>query len=359
MVILNIACLNGDKASGTNVIIPSRVLYQQQLGHISGLLNIRTYKIPRISLEYSYDNNFEFSKLEKPFDKPDIIVFHEVYYLEYIFIIKKISKLNIPYVIVPHGCLTKTAQKKKFLKKKIANFLLFNKFIKNAEALQLLSENESNNTIINKNKFISTNAIILPNEKKNIFNLEKLNIVYIGRLDIKIKGLDILLRSIIQIKEILREKKCFFTLYGPHNKQSKRILNLIKKYDISDIIIIKNAVYNEEKVKVLLESDLFIQASRSEGMPIGILEALSFGIPCIVTKGTGLSSFINEYEAGWTADCNFHSLSQAILNAIDNKEKIHVYSKNAVKLIDEQFYWCNTEGDAINKYYEIIDMRKE
>lgn len=43
---------------------------------------------------------------------------------------------------------------------------------------------------------------------------------------------------------------------------------------------------------VLLQTDLFIQTSRHEGMPMGLLEALSIGVPCLVTVGTSLGHII-------------------------------------------------------------------
>ena len=61
--------------------------------------------------------NFEISNLNKPFDKPDIVIFQECYQKEYLRISKLLEKREIPYVIIPHGELSFEAQQKKHLKK--------------------------------------------------------------------------------------------------------------------------------------------------------------------------------------------------------------------------------------------------
>lgn len=83
---------------------------------------------------------------------------------------------------MPHGELTVMAQRKKWLKKKVANILLFNRFIKSAKALQVLSENELGNTRFKVKKIIGTNGIDVPCNSKQVFSYGAPRFIYIGRL---------------------------------------------------------------------------------------------------------------------------------------------------------------------------------
>jgi glycosyltransferase involved in cell wall biosynthesis len=134
-----------------------------------------------------------FFKLPNPFNYPDLIVFHEVYYWQYIFISAQLRKLKIPYIIIPHGSLTDNAQKYKLLKKKIGNNFFFNKFINGAKAIQYLSKNELENSNFGKMKFVGSNGVEIPHNYKINFNVDKIIITFIGRLNIYYKGLDLLL----------------------------------------------------------------------------------------------------------------------------------------------------------------------
>lgn len=51
--------------------------------------------------------------------------------------------------------------------------------------------------------------------------------------------------------------------------------------------------------------DLFINTSSSEGLPVSIMEACSFGIPSIATDVGGTSELIRQGETGYLLDCDF------------------------------------------------------
>ena len=89
-------------------------------------------------------------------------------------------------------------------------------------------------------------------------------------------------------------------------------------------------------------------------MPIGILEALSYGIPCLVTEGTNLGELINEYNAGWVAETNAKSIAEHIKEAVISREKYAVKSQNAVKLIENNFDWIVVTRETIKKYQKLI-----
>ena len=113
-------------------------------------------------------------------------------------------------------------------------------------------------------------------------------------------------------------------------------------------------VIDEEKKNVLLNTDIFIQTSRFEGMPMGILEALSYGIPSIVTTGTTLSDFVEKYNAGYHCETSAEGIAEAIEKAVLERSKLTELSQDAKKLIEENFLWESVASDAISKYKKLI-----
>ena len=83
-------------------------------------------------------------------------------------------------------------------------------------------------------------------------------------------------------------------------------------------------VYGEEKQKQLAKCDYFIHTSRYEGMPMAVLEALSYGIPCIVTTETNMEDIISGSNGGFVSQCNIDAVKEAIVKAIANNGTVQV-----------------------------------
>jgi len=64
---------------------------------------------------------------------------------------------------------------------------------------------------------------------------------------------------------------------------------------------LKGEFSNEEVLRFYQENhfDLFINTSEFEGIPIGMMEAMSFGIPCIGTNTGGVSEIIEDGKTGF------------------------------------------------------------
>jgi glycosyltransferase involved in cell wall biosynthesis len=128
-------------------------------------------------------------------------------------------------------------------------------------------------------------------------------------------------------------------LYSDINNQAKQILDVRFKY------ILKGFVDNNVLLKYYQENpvDLFITTSESEGVPISLLEAQTYGIPVIGTNIGGIPEIINN-EVGVLLSSTPSSIEIAtainnIVSATDRHKQIRTNSVSN---------WANHFDESIN-----------
>lgn len=298
--------------------------------------------------------------LPDPFCKPDVIIVEQFYGFARSPLIKELEKCNTPYIIIPRGELAKDAQKRKWLKKFIANQLIFLRFARKAACIQYLTAQEMEDSGIgwNKNYVILSNGITVHKKKKVTFNQGcSLKCISIGRIEPYQKGFDLLIEACTIIQDELRKCNCVIQINGPDRVGRLEEMNaLLMTNGIQDLIRFGDALYGSEKENELLNSDVFIMTSRFEGHPMSLIEAMDYGLPCIVTTGTNMRKEVVEADAGWGADNDAKSIARAILNMLKERERLCAKGKNAQKLASI-YNWDTIALRSHDKYLEILEKK--
>lgn len=362
MNILYISHLSGSLFGGPNYSVPAQVVAQSKIDNVFWWNlneNTRDEWIKTGVFHNTLDvAKTRISQLVEPFNCPDLVVFEDFYYFDDYILAKECWKSSIPYVIVPRGALTKKAQQTKKIKKIVANWLFFRRYVKKSLFIHYLSDNER---ITSSGKW-TDKCIVVPNgTKKRDFipcKGEHIDVVgtYIGRL-MPQKGIDLLIKAIINMSEELRKNRIKINIYGPKSYDLwEKYNNEILREGINDIVSMYDGVTGCEKEEVLSQSDFFIMTSRFEGMPMGLIEALSFSLPCLVTDGTNMAAEIDCHKAGWTSETSVEGISLALLELCNNKEKLADLRANAYEL-SLNYDWDIIANELHNQYTKWLRNR--
>ena len=77
------------------------------------------------------------------------------------------------------------------------------------------------------------------------------------------------------------------------NKNEQKLLDTIKASGLENIVRFEGWVSGEKKLRLLNEADVYILPSFNEGLPISILEAMSYGCPIISTPVGGIPEVVD------------------------------------------------------------------
>lgn len=188
------------------------------------------------------------------------------------------------------------------------------------------------------NEFLKHNKnikiVVVPNMliyyPDKISELKYDNVIYVGRLH---KGKKV--ADLIDIVDKTKNVKKFYIIGdGEDYNELNKIIKLKKLENKIDLLGYKNQL---EIGKYLRKSSIFVLSSISEGLPMVLLEAMSYGIPCIAFRtDSGISDIIINNKNGYIIDYrDKEEFSKKIDYLLNDKVLIKTFSKNAIKKSQE------------------------
>ena len=120
--------------------------------------------------------------------------------------------------------------------------------------------------------------------------------VFVGRLDVYRKGLDVLVRG------IAAAPGWHLAMIGPRFRDVDRLEALIEQLGMGDRIHLLGERQGGGLQESVAGADLFAMLSRWEGMPMALLEALSLSVPAVVSPAVERAIGVEAAGAGWVAE---------------------------------------------------------
>lgn len=142
---------------------------------------------------------------------------------------------------------------------------------------------------------IVKNSINIPKEVSK-YNLP-FSFLFVGVL-IKRKGVNDLIDAVNQMYKNNEIKNVKFVIVGS-GEEEKKLIEIIEKNGLNDFFEFKGWVENSQISTIFKKSNAFILPSYNEGLPMAILEAISYGLPIISTEVGDISSAVMHEKNGF------------------------------------------------------------
>lgn len=166
----------------------------------------------------------------------------------------------------------------------------------------------------------------VPHIRTDIANTD-VRLLSVGTLAQLYKAPDVVLKALKEIKD--RGIKFHLNWCGGGMFQLP-MKNLADKLGVGDIVTFMGQVTMEQVRDQMRNADILVHASRAEGLPRAVIEAMAFGLPCIGTTVAGIPELLLP-EALIPSD-NVEALADKLFEFINDPDKLQ---RNAIHNYEE------------------------
>ena len=332
------------------------------------LEKIEKFRINRthvwFSLKLFFINSLMLKQIEK--DKPDII--HTIGLRSYQSIVawRASKKLKIPLIVSDQGGLTThpfLTQSSIILQilYKIQNYFI-KKIINDSAAISAANEYEKQIFLkINKESKIEIirNGVNLQTlvSKQNFrkkYQIDSKFILFVGRFS-KSKGIETLIHSfkILKNKKEIADKK--LVIMGVDFGFEKEMEELIKKFNLSDkILVIKNPP-REDVISAYGQSEFLVLPSQWELSPLVPLESFAFKKPVISTRSHGIPFTVKNGKNGILVEPeNPDELAKAIIKLLLDDKFRERLGISGYEFVHEECNCISMAKNSLRLYEQVL-----
>ena len=298
------------------------------------------------TISFKSNKKFDFSIIKKIKsyvinNNIKIIHTHDYKSLFYLFFISK--SLKLPLIHHMHGALGNTINEKiyGFIERVLMSFV---------DKCVVVSHKQMD--VLNNDLFITPEVCFIENGieihsdsdvkiKSDIFRISM-----VARFTAEKNHL-LALDAILLLKS--KNSNFILNLYGD-GPLYRDIGNYIKSNDLSEHVFLKG--YLDDIELAYKNTDLLLITSSTEGLPMSLLEAMSYRIPAVSTKVGEIPNVLLNGDCGMLIDSDSESIALAIQSLIENADMYYDLSENAYRHVVEK-YSVKIQAD------KLLDLYKE
>ena len=161
------------------------------------------------------------------------------------------------------------------------------------------------------------NPIKLPEQVPLRKNSGKVSVVFLGRIGQR-KGVFDLIQAFAMLP-IENKNRAELILAGDGEVEKAR--ELVESLNLTDYVTVFDWLDSEQRNTLLAKADIFVLPTYNEGLPLALLEAMSWSLPVISTPVGGIPDIITQNKNGLLVNPgDIKQLSEAIQCLIESED---------------------------------------
>jgi glycosyltransferase involved in cell wall biosynthesis len=254
---------------------------------------------------------------------------------------------KIPFVLSLHGGLMQWAYGRHHGRKVVFLKMIESRRLANAKAVICSSDME-------KKHFERLNlpgrVQVIPNiiypieitisEARQRFRLPrnlngKIVLLFAGRL-VRNKGLLLTFEAFSSIAS--RHPQVHLVIAGPSEDESGPLIQQrVSDLGLSNKVTFLGTLSGSDYWDAVAGSDLFVLNSYSENFGMAPAEALSLGVPVLISDQVGISDLVVKYRAGVVTPLDLQAITGAMDSILTDRVALYQMGQNGMRLVQENF----------------------
>lgn len=137
------------------------------------------------------------------------------------------------------------------------------------------------------------NPVVIPEAVPKRINSNPITIVFLAKINQR-KGVYDLLKALAQ----LPPEKASIKLIIAGSGELQQAVDLAKALNVESLVEFPGWIDQMQRDKLLAQADIFVLPSYNEGLPMALLEAMSWGLPVITTSVGGIPDLVTHNQTG-------------------------------------------------------------
>ncbi|HSP87721.1 MAG TPA: glycosyltransferase [Ignavibacteriaceae bacterium] len=217
-----------------------------------------------------------------------------------------------------------------------------------------VSDSEKDNVIklglTSKSKLTLIKNGVEPSKQKVKFNFNEINFSTITRFDDS-KNTELLIPIAVSLKNKLN-KHFSFHIVGSGERENL-VKDLVYKNNLSNNFIFYGNLLKPSDI--LIKTNCYISTSKWEGLPLGVLEAMSLGLPVLATDVVGNKDVVENNKTGFLFNINNpEEVVGFSLQLFNNESLWNEFSVSAKEKVEKEFSIKQMAEETKKLYNEIL-----